>query len=83
MSLFDTYCNICQEDNTLVLATTEYCIQREDDPENKHYVRCCDRHKEQGKQMAEIMQHNISPAVVSCTTLDDRVQQQTTSGLQD
>lgn len=74
MSLFDTYCNICQEDNNLVLATTEYCVQREDNPEKKHYVRCCDRHKEQGKCMAEIMQRNMSPAVVSCTALDDNAQ---------
>jgi hypothetical protein len=28
------------------------------------------------------MQHNISPAVVSCTTLNGRIQQQTTSDLQ-
>jgi hypothetical protein len=74
MSLFDTYCNICQEDNDLVLATTEYCVQREDDPENKHYVRCCDRHNEQGKRMAEIMQRNVSPAIVTCTALDDHAQ---------
>lgn len=74
MSLFDTYCNICQEDNDFVRATMEYCVHREDDPENKHYVRCCDRHKEQGKRMAEIMQHNISPAVVSCTALHDNAQ---------
>ena len=74
MSLFDTYCNICLEDNDFVLATMEYCVQREDDSANKHYVRCCDRHQEQAKRMAEIMQHNISPAVMSCTALHDHAQ---------
>ena len=71
MTMFDTHCNICQEQHTLVPATIEYCVQREDDPETKQFVRCCDQHKEQGKQMAELMQRNMSPAVVLSTTLGE------------
>jgi hypothetical protein len=79
MTLFDTYCNICSEDNALTLATTEYCVTREDDPDTKQYVRCCDWHKEQGKRMAELMQCNMSPAVVSSTALNADTQHRTTS----
>jgi hypothetical protein len=76
--MFDTYCNICQENNDLVPATTEYCVQREDNPETKQYVRCCDRHNEQGKIMAELMQRNMSPAVVTSIALDADTQQRAT-----
>jgi hypothetical protein len=70
LTMFDTYCNICQEKGNLVPATIEYCVQREDDPEAKHYVRCCDRHQEQGQTMAGLMQQNLSPAMISSTALD-------------
>ena len=69
--MFDIYCNICLEHGNLVPATLEFCVQREDDPQATHYVRCCDRHQEQGKIMAELMQRNMSPAVVSSTSLSD------------
>ena len=77
--MFDIYCNICQEHGALVPATTEFCVQRADDPAATHYVRCCDRHREQGKIMAEIMQHHLAPAVVSSTSLHDRVPRETSA----
>jgi hypothetical protein len=77
--MFDIYCNICQEHGALVPATMEFCVQRADDPEATHYVRCCDRHKEQGKIMAEIMQHHLAPAIMSSTSLHDRVQRETSA----
>jgi hypothetical protein len=67
--MFDIYCNICQEDNNLVPATIEYCVQREDNKDAKHYVRCCNRHKEQGKAIAELMKHNMSSAIISISAL--------------
>jgi hypothetical protein len=78
LTMFDTYCNICQEDGNLVPATIEYCVQREEDPEATHYVRCCSRHQEQGKSMAELMQHNIAPAMISSTPLDARPEHRST-----
>jgi hypothetical protein len=68
--MFDTYCNICQEQGHLVLATTEFCVQRQDDPQATHYVRCCDRHKEQAKRMAELMQNNLAPALLSSKAVE-------------
>ena len=67
--MFDIYCNLCLEQGDLIPATIEFCIQREDDPEAMHYVRCCDRHKDQGQIMAELMKRNMSPAVISSTPL--------------
>ena len=68
--MFDVYCNICQEQGHMVPATVEFCVQRQDDTEATHYVRCCDRHKEQGKIMAELMQHNMAPALMSSKSVD-------------
>jgi hypothetical protein len=67
--MFDTDCHICLEHGDLVPATLEFCIQRVDDPEAKQYVRCCDRHQNQGEMMAGMMQRNLSPAMVSRTSL--------------
>jgi hypothetical protein len=69
--MFDIYCNICLEQGNLVPATMELCVQREDDREAVHYVRCCDRHKDQGQIMAELMKRNMSPAVISSTSLNE------------
>jgi hypothetical protein len=69
--MFDIYCNICLEQGNLVPATIQLCIQREDDSEAIHYVRCCDRHKDQGQIMAELMKRNMSPAVISSTPLHE------------
>ena len=67
--MFDTDCHICLEHGDLVSATVEFCVQRADDPEAKQYVRCCDRHQRQGEIMAELMKSNMSPAVMSRTSL--------------
>jgi hypothetical protein len=78
--MFDTYCNICLEQGNLVPATIELCIQREDDPEAVHYVRCCDRHKDQGRIMAELMKRNMSPAVVSSVLLNEEARREPCKG---
>jgi hypothetical protein len=77
--VFDTYCNICLEQSNLVPATTEFCVQRQDDAGATHYVRCCDRHKEQGQTMAELMQRNMSPATISSTALKEEPQTEPSS----
>jgi hypothetical protein len=77
--MFDIYCNICLEQNDQVPATTEFRVQREDDPEATHYVRCCDRHKEQGQIMAELMKRNMAPAVISSTSLREEAQHEPSS----
>jgi hypothetical protein len=68
--MFDVYCNICQEQGNVVPATIEFCIQRQDDTGATHYVRCCDRHAEQGKIIAELMQHNMAPALMASKAVE-------------
>jgi hypothetical protein len=66
--MFAEYCNICQEHGELVPATIEFCVQRAG-AEDAQYVRCCERHKVQGEVVAEIMQRNMAPAVLSSKAL--------------
>lgn len=77
--MFDIYCNICLEQGNLIPATTEFCVQREDDTEATHYVRCCDRHREQGQIMAELMKRNMAPAVISSTSLREETRHEPSS----
>jgi hypothetical protein len=77
--MFDIYCNICLEHGDLNPATIEFRVQREDDPEATHYVRCCDRHKDQGQIMAELMKRNMAPAVISSTSLSEGAPQEASS----
>jgi hypothetical protein len=67
--MFDTDCNICREQGDLVPATVEFCVQREEDPETKQFIRCCDRHQERGEIMADLMKRNLAPAAISRTSL--------------
>jgi hypothetical protein len=66
--MFDKYCNFCLEQGVYIPATLELCVQRQDGSATQ-YIRCCDRHKTQGEVTAELMQHNMSPAIVSRQTL--------------
>jgi hypothetical protein len=77
--MFDTDCNICREHGNLVPATVEFCVQREDDPEAKQFVRCCDQHQGQGEMMAELMKRNMSPAVISRTSIHKDSQRRSAS----
>ena len=77
--MLNTYCNICQENDRLVPATIEYRVQREDDADATHYVRCCSRHQEQGQTMAELMKRNMSPATISSTLLNASSEQPSAS----
>jgi len=57
--MFDESCNIYRAHGVLVPATLEFCVQREG-AEDAQYVRCCDRHKEQGEAVAARMQRNMA-----------------------
>jgi hypothetical protein len=66
----DIYCDICREHDELTPATIEFCVQRQDDPDaTPQHVRCCERHKERGKVVAELMRSNMAPAVLSSRSL--------------
>lgn len=75
--MFDVYCNFCLENNEFVPATTEFCVQRVDDTEATQYIRCCNRHKGQGEATAELMQHNMAPAVMSSKSLEESIEEET------
>jgi hypothetical protein len=66
--MFDIYCNFCLEQGVYVPATMELCVQRQDGSATQ-YIRCCDRHKTQAVVTAELMQHNMSPAIIASKAL--------------
>ena len=52
----EVYCDTCKKHGELTLATIEFCVRREDDPDaTLQYVHCSDRHEGQEAVAAAFM----------------------------
>jgi hypothetical protein len=61
----DGYCEICKEQDDLVPATIEFCVQREHHPDvTPQYIRCCAVHEGQAALATALMRNNMAPAAV-------------------
>ena len=61
----EVYGDLCKEQDHLVPATMECCVQREHDPDvTPQYVRCCAAHEGQAAVVAALMRSNMAPAAV-------------------